>query len=279
MQSESLARPKVLATIGTQCNSLYAVACIEDEVWVSGQNKIKLRFDIHGSVKDCFVTTCQNGQDDISVSLQGLLVYTDHETGKINIVKQGKPQPLLTPPKDWTLNRLCCTKSGDILVHVNNAHPSMPSKAIWNKVVRYRGQKIIQEIDKDSMGNAFFGAGYQSVHMAQNHNGDVCVSDCNARIVVAFENEERARFRYDGTQTRKENAFYPRYIVTDASNQIIVSDFNNDCLHIITETGYLMTCVDNCGLHKPCGLSVDTKGRLWVGLYESRKIKVIEYCE
>ena len=32
MQSGSLARPKVLATIGTQCYSLYAVACIEDEV-------------------------------------------------------------------------------------------------------------------------------------------------------------------------------------------------------------------------------------------------------
>lgn len=100
MQSESLAKPKVLATIRNQCNSLYAVACIEDEVWVSGQNKIKLRFSIHGSVKDCFVTTCQNGQDDISANLQGQLVYTDHETGKINIVKQGKPQTLLTPPKD-----------------------------------------------------------------------------------------------------------------------------------------------------------------------------------
>ena len=87
MQSESLARPKVLATIGSQCNSLYAVACIEDEVWDSGQNKSKLRFDIHGSVKDRFVSTFQNGQDDISVCLQGQLVYTDHQTGKIKIVK------------------------------------------------------------------------------------------------------------------------------------------------------------------------------------------------
>ena len=43
MQSESLARPKVFASIGPQCNSLCAVACIENEVWVSGQNKIKLR--------------------------------------------------------------------------------------------------------------------------------------------------------------------------------------------------------------------------------------------
>ena len=49
----------------------------------------------------------------------------------------------------------------------------------------------IQEIDKDSLSNAFFGAGYHSLHMAENHKGDVCVSDFNARIVDAFENEER----------------------------------------------------------------------------------------
>ena len=92
--------------------------------------------------------------------------------------------------------------------------------------------------------------------MAENHNGNICVSDCNARIVVAFESEERVWFRYDGKQARKENTFYPRYIVTDAS----------------------VTCFDNCELHKPCGLSVDNKGRLLVGLYESRIIKVIKYC-
>ena len=77
----------------------------------------------------------------------------------------------------------------------------------------------------------------------------------------------------------KKKTFYPRYIVTDASNQIIVSDFNNDCLHIITHTGHLVTYFDNRELHKPCGLSVDNKGRLWVRLHELRKINVIKYCK
>ena len=75
----------------------------------------------------------------------------------------------------------------------------------------------------------------------------------------------------ENKQKRKRKHFYPRFIVTDAINQIILSDFNNDCLHIITQTGHLMT-------YEPCGLSVDNKGRLLVGLYESRKIKVIKYC-
>lgn len=37
-----------------------------------------------------------------------------------------------------------------------------------------------------------------------NHNGGVCVSDFNARIFVAFESEERVRFRYNGKQAKKK---------------------------------------------------------------------------
>ena len=95
-----------------------------------------------------------------------------------------------------------------------------------------------------------------------------------ARFVVAFESEERVWFRYDGKQAKKKTLFYPRNIFTDASNT-----FNNDCLHIITQSGHLVAYFDNCELHKPCWLSVDNTRRLLVGLYESRKIKVIKYCK
>ena len=122
-----------------------------------------------------------------------------------------------------------------------------------------------------------FGTGCHSLHI--NHNGGVYVSDFNARIFVALRVKNEFDFDTMENKQKKENTFYPRFIVTDASNQIIVSDFNNDCLHIITQTGHLVTYFDNCELHKPCGLNVDNKRRLWVGLYESRKVKVIKYCK
>jgi hypothetical protein len=62
-------------------------------------------------------------------------------------------------------------------------------------------------------------------------------------------------------------------------SQIIVTDWNNACLHILDQNGQFLTCVDNCGLDKPLGLSVDSEGRLWVGLHKSGEVKVIQYMK
>ena len=115
--------------------------------------------------------------------------------------------------------------------------------------------------------------------MSENNNGDVCVSDTNADTVVVVDNTGRVRFRYDGTPSRREKSFDPRGIVTDALSQIIVADSYNNCLHILDQNGQFLRCVDDCGLEEPVGLSVDSKGRLWVGLCDKGEIKVIEYLQ
>ena len=74
-------------------------------------------------------------------------------------------------------------------------------------------------------------------------------------------------------------SFDPRGIVTDDLSQIIVADFNNDCLHILDTNGHLLKCVDDCGLVEPNGLSLDSEGKLWVGLEKTGEIKVIEYLQ
>nr|XP_022310928.1 tripartite motif-containing protein 2-like [Crassostrea virginica] len=114
--------------------------------------------------------------------------------------------------------------------------------------------------------------------MSENNNGDVCVSDVYANIVVVVDQTGRVRFRYDGTPDRREMSFGCRGIVTDALSQIIVTDINNNCLHILDQNGKFLRFVD-CGLLYPLGLSVDSEGRLWVGSWKSGEIKVIEYLQ
>ena len=113
--------------------------------------------------------------------------------------------------------------------------------------------------------------------ITENSNGDICVSDRNARTVTVVDRTGRVRFRYDGSPAGIKKFFDPIGIVTDSLSQIIVSDVNNDCLHILDQNGKFLKCVDNCGLHKPWGLSVDSEGRLWVALTEENAIKVIKY--
>ena len=147
-----------------------------------------------------------------------------------------------------------------------------------NKIIRYQGQNIKQEISKDGEGIPIFKDGDYLLYMSESNNGDVCVSDTNANTVVVLNKRGRVRFLYDGTPARTKKSFDPRYIITDALSQIIVTDYKNKCLHILDQNGQFLRCVDNCGLEKPCGLSVDSEGRLWVGC-ERGEIKVIKYPE
>ena len=86
----------------------------------------------------------------------------------------------------------------------------------------------------------------------------------------------KIRCSYDGAQCGKMS-FDPQSIVTDSMSQVITADYQNDCLHIINKNGHFLGVVDRCGLNKSCGLSIDRKGRLWVGLCHSGTIKVLEY--
>ena len=202
------------------------------------------------------------------------LIYLDDDR-TLSIVRDGKSETLITAPKDWSPEGLCCTRSGNILVHVYN----MSDPQLKNKIIRYRGKKIKQEICIDRKGNPIFKDGGYRLFMSENNNGDVCVSDQNADAVVVVDKTGRVRFRYDGTPARRENPFIPGGIVTDVLCQIIVTDFNNNCLHILDQNGQFLRFVDDCGLEKPNQLSLDSEGRLWVGSSKSGEIKVVEYLQ
>nr|XP_022311684.1 tripartite motif-containing protein 3-like [Crassostrea virginica]XP_022311685.1 tripartite motif-containing protein 3-like [Crassostrea virginica]XP_022311686.1 tripartite motif-containing protein 3-like [Crassostrea virginica] len=265
---------RVIATIPTTYIPLYGIACVEEvEAWIYGNNKTITRIDIHGAVKDTVTTTCRYGPGGISVTRGRELVYSDFNSRTVNIVRDGKTETLITTPRGWIPGRLSCTRSRDVLVHVYKGKGPHTK----NKIIRYEGKGIKQDINNDGQGNPIFKDGEYPLYMSENNNGDVCVSDVNADTVVVVDKTGRVRFRYDGAPARREKSFDPRGIVTDALSQIIVTDYNNDCLHVLDQDGQFLRCVDDCGLEKPVRLSVDSEGRLWVVSGKSGEIKVIEY--
>ena len=266
---------KIIATIITYIPQ-YGVACVgESEAWIHGNMQIIKRYDIHGTVKGTVTTLCQFKPGDISVTKDEEMIYSDRDSNTIKIVRDGKSETLITPPQGWTPWGLCCTRSGDILVQVYKGNRSQTK----NKIIRYQGQNLRQEINADEQEKSIFKEVYGSLYMSENNNGDICVSDANAGTIVVVDKKGKIRFRYDGTPARRGKTCGLRGIVTDALSQIIVADYNNNCLHILDQNGQFLRCIDNCELDKPIGLSVDNEGRLWVGLNESGKIKVIEYLQ
>ena len=149
---------------------------------------------------------------------------------------------------------LYCTRSGVILVNIfafTGGH----------KIIRYHGNTIKQEIYNDGQRKPIFKDRLGKLFMSENNNGDICVSDTKANTVIVVEKKGRVQFRYDGRPARRKKAFSPGGIVTDALSQIIVADYNNNCVHITDQNGQFLRCVDDCGLEAPYGLSVDSGGR------------------
>ena len=79
-----------------------------------------------------------------------------------------------------------------------------------------------------------------------------------------------------GAQAKRRKSFDPRCIVTDSRSQIIVTDVYNDCLHILHQNGSLHKYECMWNIYRPYGLSLDDKGRLWLGLPTTNEINVID---
>ncbi|XP_048776313.2 uncharacterized protein LOC125680659 [Ostrea edulis] len=269
---EPLSNAIVVATIPTGYKPLYRVTCVEkDEVWVSGKSKTIGRVQIGGIEKEIVTIPCLTWPSDISVTREGDLIYTDSYNRSVNIVRDGKTETLITTQQDWYPEGLCCTRSGDILVSMSTTDFS------HCKIVRYQGRKVQQEIEKNDDGKSIYRGGENMLFVEENNNGDICASDINSKTVVVVDKSGKVQFQYDGTSARRKESFSPMQIVTDSMGQIIVADYNNDCLHVLDQNGQFLLCVDNCGLDKPFGLSIDSVGRLWVGLAESGELKLVQF--
>jgi hypothetical protein len=269
--STLLEKAKVIASIPTGVLNLLSVACMGvDGAWIGYKNNIIRHVSIQGSLED-FVE-CQTWPHDITLNTQGELLYSDGPSQTLNIVRHGKTEKLITTPQGWHPAGLFCTKAGDILVSM------FSTDCRRYKIVRYRGNKVKQEIELES-GQPISKGGASLLWVVENNNGDICASDNAAKMVVAVDKSGRVRFRYDGTPSKRKEMFNPEQLVTDSMSQIIVTDYNNACLHILNANGQFLRCLDNCGLDKPTGVSIDSLGRLWVGLEETGEVKVIQYIK
>lgn len=147
------------------------------------------------------------------------------------------------------------------------------------KLVRFDGEKVIQEIQYDKFGNCFFSRGYKCVFLVENNNGDLCVSDINFCFLIVVNKLGDFRYRYccDLILRRKSFVFY--YIVIDFQCYIILFDYVNNCLYIFYKDSQYLKCISYFDFDFFVILIIDNDDKLWVGLYVLGKVKVIQYMK
>ncbi|XP_062610822.1 uncharacterized protein LOC134272623 [Saccostrea cucullata] len=183
-----------------------------------------------GLIKSIRTRTIDRSPTDIAVTRSGELVYTDQWERTINIVKSGTKEEVIRLDK-WKPLGVCRTCSRDLLF-------TMESDDKQSKVARYSDSTEKQSIQFDDKKAPLYSSDGSHKFICENRNLDICVSDCGAKAVVVVNQAGKLRFKYSGqAPLPRSRAFNPRGITRDSQSHILTTDYNNNCVHIISENG------------------------------------------
>lgn len=128
--------------------------------------------------------------------------------------------------------------------------------------------EIVATVEKNEDQTNIFGYPFR---IAVNVNGDMCVSDYGdgTRGVTIVQKDGRVKCWYKGPPVGMscDQPFLPHGIVCDVNGHILVSDWNNDNVHVLDREGNFLLFLVNAkdGLEGPNALGIDKRGYLWVG--------------
>ncbi|XP_062592828.1 uncharacterized protein LOC134254321 [Saccostrea cucullata] len=262
--------PELIITIDAGYDPLYSVTRLSDEeIWTCGEDKIMKLYNLQGQLLKTIQTKSGNIPCDIAVKRSGDLVYTDHDTRTVNIVKNKQIQEVIRL-QEWKPYYICSSSFGDLLVTM------LSDDDTQSKVVRFSGSTEKQTIQFDSESVPLYSPDCFK-YITENRNLDIYVADCKASAVIVVNQEGVLRFKYTGHPSISKESFDPLGITTDSRSQILTAEHYNGCLHILNQDGQFLRFIRSCDVGDSCGLCIDTTDNLFVTESDSVKVKKIKY--
>lgn len=262
---------RVLSTFSTPYKQLYRLACTRSgQLWTSGNENTLRCLNMHtGSIVATAVlglnpiAICVNTANELLIC-DGITVYKRELTGDI--------APCCSVPFGWNTEALAesAELNGFFLFLRRDDNRQ-------SKVLRIVDGQVRGEYQYDDNGKDLFNSNCYDFFLAENRNGDICVSDTASLVVL--DRTGKFRFRYHGKVFDTfDKPFKPRGVSTDSRGNIFLADLDNRCIHVLDKDGRFVRYV-TCGgsLDKLCDVSCDEKGRLWVAERLTANIKCIEY--
>lgn len=258
-----------ITDIPTENKSLRSISCLSDEqFWLCPYNNTMKLYNHNGKVRKSVRTKSGERLVDLAAKQNGDLFYVDANDRSINILSDSHIMPLVTL-KGWIPRGVCCPSFGDLLVIMDSDDKKQA------RVARYLGSTETQNIQWDDKGNPLYAFG-EIKYITENRNLDICVADSGASAVKVVNAAGKFRFRYSGPPSTNKESFYPRGIATDSQSRILVADNVKNRIHVLEQDGLFLRFIEDCGLHDPWGLCVDTRDNLFVTEKYSGKVKKIQ---
>ncbi|XP_061166029.1 protein PML-like [Saccostrea echinata] len=248
------------------------ISCVtSDRLWISGTTNLVLT-DIETKKTKFKLAVTTDGYGCHSVNSEGDLIYIDNAS-TINKLSEGSETELLIRTTEpWKPISIHCAHSSDTML-VGMIIPLETAK-----VVRYDSTgQVIQTLQDDHRGKPLYEA---PAYITEN-NGDVIVSDYKRRVVIVTDRTGKHRFSYRGPPLGSIAELWPRGVCTDSQENILVSDFYTQMVHIVNNDGHFLRYMHiDQGLRKPFGLCFDSeKNMVAVGSYENNTVHLYHYLE
>ena len=242
------------------------VACVnQGQAWVYTKDNMLQLVDRDGTKRDTINTDFDI--NTMTITADGELLLSDYNKKRIKSVSREKEITTLFRTS-WTPCGLCCLHNGDIVV-------TFPRD---RKVVVYgRNGKIRQKMD-----NIKFRHPWSVAVNKVNQDKYICdheqVSHPTTGKVVAVRADGQLRYEYRGQGGKK---LVPFVVCTDEMGNVLVSDLDNDRVHILDQEGQFIQYVltSQQGLDQPATIDVDREGYVWVGERYNKCVKVARYLE
>nr|XP_022306642.1 uncharacterized protein LOC111113016 [Crassostrea virginica] len=243
----------------------------KEKIWVSGNEGNIYMIDGKGTILEK-ISTSENVVS-LALNARKKLSYSLTWPSSKVYIFDGEEVTTMLNFCQWCPRGLCYSRHDDLLVSMRSLDETE------SRVVRYRGGKEIKVIKNDAQGQSLFSVQNQKVLMlTENGNGDICVADFAGERVVVVDDAGKFLFRYYGniSQQSKYSSFEPYDIASDVNHQIIISENDNNIVHIIDSKGSFL-----CYIEQKCdgGLCVDIDHNLIVGEIKTGYIRIIKYLQ
>ncbi|XP_061190115.1 uncharacterized protein LOC133197968 [Saccostrea echinata] len=243
-----------------------SIDVFENNVWMKKSESMLVRLDRQWGAKDSIEV---DHVQQLAIANCGEVFYTDSKNNRVMNLKHAEVH-LFVETKPWRPDAICASRlTNDILVGLKMSKES--------KIVRINEDgKTTQGIQFDNFEKPLYSSPH---YIAENVNGDICVSDKYGAVVVVDKTGVH-RFSYYGQPSAWRlfaRRISPLGLCTDVMGHIIVCDQYEPTIHVIDKNGQFISFIKTLDIKAPRDVSVDNDNNLWVVQDSSDTLRVYHY--
>lgn len=200
----------------------------------------------------------------IAVNSEGEIIFIEMDNNDVSILTlSGEKKTVLNtfPMRPRTLH---VNKNNELIVGLKEVGPSFPVTdfSIRQVIFFYRDYKTKVILQNDKKGKKLFS--YPGLIKTDSRNTlyvfDAMDETIQTGRIVAVDVQGRLIFTYNGNPDYE--VFIPSGIAITPSDNVIISDYSNNALHVLNDRGEPLGLVN---IERPCSLCINVEGNVLIG--------------